>query len=79
MSAVPCYLRSHVSLIQTIGRAARNTQGRAILYADLKTKSIEKALEETMRRRIKQINFNKINNIESKSHLEKRMIDNEKK
>ena len=53
------YLRSQVSLIQTIGRAARNIQGRAILYADFKTKSIENALEETARRRIKQINFNK--------------------
>ena len=61
------YLRSQVSLIQTIGRAARNIQGRAILYADFKTKSIEKALEETARRRIKQINFNKINNIKPKS------------
>ncbi len=61
------YLRSQVSLIQTIGRAARNINGRAILYADFKTKSIEKALEETTRRRIKQINFNKINRIEPKS------------
>ena len=75
------YLRSHVSLIQTIGRAARNTQGRAILYADFKTKSIEKALEETARRRIKQINFNKINNIEPKSTFRKieESIDNEEK
>ena len=61
------YLRSQVSLIQTIGRAARNIYGRAILYADFKTKSIEKALEETARRRIKQINFNKINNIKPTS------------
>ena len=65
------YLRSQVSLIQTIGRAARNIQGRAILYADFKTKSIEKALEETARRRIKQINFNKINNIKPKSTFRK--------
>ena len=65
------YLRSQVSLIQTIGRAARNINGRAVLYADFKTKSIEKALEETARRRIKQINFNKINNIKPKSTLEK--------
>ena len=61
------YLRSQVSLIQTIGRAARNINGRAILYADFKTKSIEQALEETARRRIKQIQFNKVNNIKPKS------------
>ena len=65
------YLRSQVSLIQTIGRAARNINGRAVLYADFKTKSIEKALEETARRRIKQINFNKINNIKPKSTFRK--------
>ena len=57
------YLRSHVSLIQTIGRAARNIEGRAILYADQKTQSISKALEETSRRRIKQIDYNKKNKI----------------
>ena len=57
------YLRSQVSLIQTIGRAARNVEGRAILYADFKTDSISKALDETSRRRIKQINFNKLNKI----------------
>ena len=54
-------------MIQTIGRAARNINGRAILYADFKTKSIEQALEETARRRIKQIQFNKVNNIKPKS------------
>ena len=61
------FLRSHVSLIQTIGRAARNINGRAILYADFKTESISKALEETSRRRIKQIHYNKINNITPRS------------
>ena len=65
------YLRSHVSLIQTIGRAARNVSGRAILYADHKTKSISKALEETSRRRIKQVNYNKKNNIIPKSTFRK--------
>ena len=65
------YLRSHVSLIQTIGRAARNVNGRAILYADFKTKSIEMALDETTRRRIKQLNFNKINGIKPKSTTRK--------
>ena len=65
------YLRSHVSLIQTIGRAARNVSGRAILYADHETKSISKALEETSRRRIKQVNYNKKNNIIPKSTFRK--------
>ena len=65
------YLRSHVSLIQTIGRAARNIQGRAILYADFKTKAIEMALDETTRRRVKQLNFNKINGIKPKSTTRK--------
>ena len=57
------YLRSQVSLIQTIGRAARNIEGRAIMYADHQTKSIVAAIDETSRRRIKQINYNKKNNI----------------
>ena len=65
------YLRSHVSLIQTIGRAARNISGRAILYADFKTKSIEMALDETTRRRVKQLKFNKINGIKPKSTTRK--------
>ena len=57
------YLRSQVSLIQTIGRAARNVEGRAIIYADKKTKSIVLAIEETSRRRIKQLKFNNQNGI----------------
>ncbi len=65
------FLRSQVSLIQTIGRAARNIHGRAILYADYETKSIKGALEETARRRIKQINFNKLNNIIPRSTFRK--------
>ncbi len=52
------FLRSTRSLIQTIGRAARNAEGRVILYADKMTKSITEALEETNRRREKQIKFN---------------------
>jgi excinuclease ABC subunit B len=52
------FLRSDRSLIQTIGRAARNLRGRAILYADQITGSIERALEETNRRREKQTAFN---------------------
>lgn len=52
------FLRSHVSLIQTIGRAARNLNGRVIMYADSVTDSMKKALEETTRRREIQRKFN---------------------
>ncbi len=52
------FLRSDRSLIQTIGRAARNLNGRAILYADRITDSMARAIDETERRRIKQISFN---------------------
>jgi len=57
------FLRSENSLIQTIGRAARHLNGRAILYADRITGSIERALAETDRRRKKQIEFNQQHNI----------------
>ncbi|WP_170343252.1 excinuclease ABC subunit UvrB [Ruegeria arenilitoris] len=52
------FLRSETSLIQTIGRAARNAEGRVIMYADRITGSMERALEETNRRRAKQIAYN---------------------
>jgi excinuclease ABC subunit B len=52
------FLRSENSLIQTIGRAARHLNGRAILYADQITGSIRRALDETNRRRVKQLEFN---------------------
>ncbi len=52
------FLRSRVSMIQTIGRAARNANGRSILYADKITKSMQLAIDETERRRAKQIEFN---------------------
>ena len=52
------FLRSERSLIQTIGRAARNAEGRVILYADKMTKSITNALNETNRRREKQLKYN---------------------
>jgi excinuclease ABC subunit B len=52
------FLRSEGSLIQTIGRAARNLQGKAILYADVRTGSIQRAIAETDRRRNKQIEYN---------------------
>ncbi len=57
------FLRSDRSLIQTIGRAARNVNGRAILYADKMTGSMERAIGETDRRRDKQIEFNKVHGI----------------
>jgi excinuclease ABC subunit B len=53
------FLRSRTSLIQTIGRAARNVEGRAVLYADTMTNSLNAALGETERRRNKQIEYNK--------------------
>lgn len=57
------FLRSERSLIQTIGRAARNVNGKAILYADRITKSMKKAMDETNRRREKQQKHNEENNI----------------
>ena len=57
------FLRSETSLIQTIGRAARNVNGRVILYADKMTNSIERALSETKRRREKQMAFNEAHGI----------------
>lgn len=57
------FLRSERSLVQTIGRAARNVDGRVILYADKKTDSMTKAIDETKRRRNIQEKFNKKNNI----------------
>jgi len=68
------FLRSERSLIQTIGRAARNVEGKAILYADKKTKSIEKAIEETNRRRKLQLAYNKKNNISATS-IKKEITD----
>jgi len=61
------FLRSETSLVQTIGRAARNLEGRVILYADKETKSIKKAIEETDRRRSIQAAYNKKHNIDAVS------------
>ncbi len=61
------FLRSERSLVQTIGRAARNVDGRVILYADKKTDSMTKAIEETKRRRKIQEKFNNDNNITPKT------------
>ena len=61
------YLRSATSLIQTIGRCARHIAGRAILYADVRTKSMNEAISETNRRRARQMQYNKENNITPQS------------
>jgi excinuclease ABC subunit B len=66
------FLRSSTSLIQTFGRAARNVDGKVILYADTLTGSIKEALEETNRRRVLQKEYNKKNGITPKS-IQKRI------
>ncbi len=68
------FLRSDRSLIQTIGRAARNLRGRAILYADKMTGSMERAINETARRRDKQVAFNEANGVVPKG-IEKSVRD----
>lgn len=65
------FLRSDTSLIQTIGRAARNAESRVILYADQMTGSIKRAIEETNRRREIQVAYNKANNITPKTVVKK--------
>jgi excinuclease ABC subunit B len=61
------FLRSSGSLIQTIGRAARNLEGRAILYANVMTDSMRQAIDETQRRRATQMDYNERNNITPQS------------
>ncbi|MBW8381592.1 MAG: UvrB/UvrC motif-containing protein, partial [Youngiibacter sp.] len=57
------FLRSETSLIQTIGRAARNSESRVIMYADVRTGSMDRAIGETYRRRKIQVEFNELNGI----------------
>ena len=68
------FLRSETSLIQTIGRAARNVKGRVILYADIMTGSLDRAINETARRRAIQIEYNKKHGITPKT-IEKKIKD----
>lgn len=75
------FLRSEVSLIQTMGRAARHVEGRVILYADTVTGSIKRALNEVERRRKYQIRMNKILGIKPKSikkPIRKRLVEEDK-
>ena len=68
------FLRSSTSLVQTIGRAARNVSGQVHMYADVLTDSMKSAIEETDRRREKQIEYNRVNGIDP-TPLRKRIAD----
>ena len=66
------FLRSHRSLTQTAGRAARNLNGKVIMYADKITESMRKTIDETNRRREKQLKYNELNNITPQAILKSR-------
>jgi excinuclease ABC subunit B len=66
------FLRNQRSLVQTIGRAARNVNGKVIMYADIVTESMQTAIDETNRRRSIQIEYNKANGIEPKTVIKSR-------
>ncbi|MEK9578454.1 MAG: helicase-related protein, partial [Aquiluna sp.] len=68
------FLRSTTSLIQTIGRAARNVSGEVHMYADTVTQSMRRAIDETERRRAKQLDYNKVNGIDPQP-LRKKIAD----
>jgi excinuclease ABC subunit B len=68
------FLRSERSLIQTAGRAARNVNGTVLLFADRMTGSIQRAIEESERRRATQLEYNRLNNI-TPSSIEKNIED----
>lgn len=65
------FLRSETSLIQTVGRAARNSNGRVVMYADTITKSMKKTIDETERRRSIQDSYNKLHGISPKTIVKK--------
>lgn len=71
------FLRSETSLIQVCGRASRNTEGRVIMYADKITGSMSRALREMSRRREKQIEFNRVNNITPSSIVKAIRVEKE--
>ena len=68
------FLRSETSLIQTIGRAARNVEGQVIMYADQVTESMKRAISETTRRRKKQLEYNELHGIDPQT-IRKKVID----
>ena len=67
------FLRSEKSLTQTAGRAARNLNGKVIMYADKITNSMQRTIDETNRRRIKQLKYNEENNITPRQIIKERM------
>ena len=69
------FLRSETSLVQTIGRAARNVEGRVIMYADTITGSMKRAIDETNRRRKIQQEYNRVNGITPKTIINDKKID----